>query len=327
MLKFRTEIEVAKSDWEIDYSTPVALLGSCFTDEIGNRLVDGMFDISVNPFGPLFNPISIAQVINETLDGKIYNSSELVLHQGKYHCLMRHSRFSDSSQENALTKINNVTAEFASFLKRCKYLIVTFGSSIGFKEITSSQIVANCHKIHPAKFERVEISISEIVNVWTQLIMRLRNENTNLRIILTVSPVRHIGYGLPADRLSKSRLIVSCHELSEIDYVRYFPSYEAINDDLRDYRFYAEDLVHPGSQAVEYVYDIFNKTFMHPSTIDKAYKWSSLCRRLRHRHQGDETYKVEFDAETLRMAEELSKQFSNPSALIERFNQYLKKCR
>lgn len=313
-MKWRTEISTPQLPVKIDHSSSVVLLGSCFTDEIGERLRQQLFDVDVNPLGTLFNPFSIADAIEDALDMRSFTTDELFCVDGTWRSLRRHSRFALSDREDSLNLLNDSMVATRKRLLSANVLIVTFGSAIVHRHIPSGRIAANCHKLPADNFAVEPLTVVDITGRWKPLIERLHTLNPGLNILLTVSPVRHIGYGLSRDRLSKSTLLVAVNELLS-SHVHYFPSYEIIVDDLRDYRWYADDMVHPSQQAVDYVCDLFRQSVMTPATISNADRWNKLSRRLLHRHSTPEAQDA-FIADTLKLARELA---SGNNALYQRF--------
>lgn len=326
-MKFRTEIEPLKKQGTIGHDTPLIMIGSCFTDEIGSRMYRRMFDVSVNPFGTLYNPESIASAIEAALDGKIYDRSDLFFHEGRYHTFNRHSDFSGYEPGPTLEALNDSLVKTRHRLSRCQVMILTFGSAMAFRHKTSGEIVANCHKLPASEFSLEELSVQQITGRMGSVIEKMRLTNPELKLIVTVSPVRHAGYGLTTDRLSKSRLLLACARLSEsMDNIIYFPSYEIMVDDLRDYRFYASDLVHPSDMAVEYIYDLFSRSFMDDPTRSTASRWKKLTDRASHRFAAGDRQAEAFREETIRLAGQLSKETESPET-FNRFKDFLSKCK
>lgn len=323
-MNFRTEIVPVKSIYRIDYDTGCAFVGSCFSDEIGKRMSDDMFDIAANPFGPLYNPESIASALERMIEGRKFVEDELFFSEGKYHSFERHSCFSQPDATKMAVDLNSNLEATRDYISRCQYLFVTFGSAIGFEEKANQRIVANCHKLSSQRFNRVELKIDTIVKRWSLMLKKLKTFNSDLKIVFTVSPIRHIGYGLVADRLSKSRLIVACHQLSGEPDVVYFPSYELLTDDLRDYRFYSADMVHPSDIAVDYIYDFFRATFMDKNVVEMADKWRKITLRCKHRFTEESEEKQIFINKTMDMAHQLASSLQNKTAIIERFTNYMK---
>lgn len=290
MKSFRTEIGAIGGMPEFDYTSRILLAGSCFSDEIGARLKRRLFDVAVNPFGALFNPISMAMAIDDIIDSRMTCETDFFRLNDRWVTFSRHSRISAGSAAEASDLNNRITRELRESLPSVSRYIFTFGSAIAWRHNPGNTIVANCHKQPSNLFSRVDIGINEITDRWTDTIRRLLQVSPDAKIILTVSPVRHIGYGLTADRLSKSRLIESCHRLCGLfaDSVRYFPSYEILTDELRDYRFYAADMVHPSETACDYIYDKFAEASMQPRTSEAASRFEKLTRRLLHRYASAE---------------------------------------
>lgn len=313
-MKWRTEISAPRLEVEISHDTSIVMAGSCFTDEIGARLRRQLFDAAVNPLGTLFNPESIADAITDAIEGRQFTPEELFEVDGTWRTLRRHSRFSLPDRDATLNLLNGSLDTTRQRLLTADLLIVTFGSAIAHRHLPSGVVAANCHKLPSDLFAVERLSVGDIVSRWRNLIDTLFGLNPRLNVIFTVSPVRHIGYGLERDRLSKSTLIVAVNELAG-DRVHYFPSYEIVVDDLRDYRWYADDMVHPSAQAVGYVYDIFRQSAMTPDTIAKADRWEKLVRRLEHRHSSQQA-EASFRNGTIAMAGELA---AGDNRLLQRF--------
>lgn len=302
----------------IDHATRIVMVGSCFTDEIGGKLRSALFDVSVNPFGTLYNPESMAEEIDCALNLNYFSKSDLFDENGMYRTFRRHSSFSSNDADEMIGRLNADLECTHSDLLNADLLTLTFGSSIIFNHLPSGKVVANCHKQDSRLFERRMMSAAEIAERWIQIIRRLKSVNPDIRIILTISPVRHVGYGLAADRLSKSTLCVACHEIARTfsnGEVIYFPSYEILVDDLRDYRFYKDDLAHPSDMAVEYVYDIFSKSFMTADVIDYAHRWEKLLRGLGHKPRSTESA---FKVQLLSKAEALADESPYKDSILQR---------
>lgn len=283
------------------------MIGSCFTDNVGERLARRHFDVDVNPFSTLFNPLSIASAINDALDGRRFDESDLTSRDGRYATFDRHSEFSDFDREALVGRLNVSTAAAAESLGRCDVLILTFGSAIAFRHVATGHVVANCHKADASLFDRERVTIEASVEAIGGVISRLKTMRPSMITILTVSPVRHSGYGLVEDRLSKSRLALACDRLtSELADTIYFPAYEIVVDDLRDYRFYADDLTHPSTAAVDYVYEIFSESFMTRETRALGEKWRKLALRAGHRHHPMDPSREQFERETELLAAALA---------------------
>lgn len=273
----------------ITHSTPVMLLGSCFTDNIGRRLDDDMFDITANPTGSLYNPYSVAEAIDRLIDDTPYKENELFFHQGLWRSLGHHSSFARASRDEALRAINTSMADGAAAIRRARVLIVTWGSATAYRYRPNGIIAANCHKLPAEDFEIVSMSTDDIIQRWENTVDRLRHVNPEIVIIYTVSPIRHKAYGLDGNTLNKARLIEAAHHFAGCADAIYFPSYEIMMDDLRDYRFYAADMLHPSEIACDYIYDIFAQSFFNNDTARLACESRKIAVRLRHRVMTDDS--------------------------------------
>lgn len=266
-MKWRTEIQPLAMQGLIGRDTKIATIGSCFSDTIGQRLAAHGFDVAVNPAGIMFNPLSIAAEIHATAHLSAADASRFVRRQmtagEMYVSLDRHSAFASPTAEGLGELIANSRAAFRTFLAAAGVVAVTLGSARGFIHNATGRVVANCHKIHPREFTAADFTLGEIAAALRGIVSDIRGLNPRAKIIFTVSPVRHAAYGLAADRLSKSLLIVAAHQIAgENQQAIYFPAYEALTDDLRDYRFYAPDLVHPSELAADYIFYLFARSFM-----------------------------------------------------------------
>lgn len=285
-MQFRTRLAPPPSSIVIDHTRPIVMLGSCFSSEIGNRLADRFFPVDINPFGTLYNPLSISRAINLILDRRHFGPTDLVEHDGLYHSMLHHGDFSSPSAEFTVNAINSRVDSAADFiLASGATLIVTFGSAIAFFLKSTGDIAGNCHRMSAGLFTQRDLSIEEIVEEWRKLIDRLLSLNPSLHIIFTVSPIRHKAYGYPADRLSKSRLLLAVNDLVNAypDATCYFPAYDIMMDDLRDYRFYAADMVHPSQVAADYIYVQFARTHYGPGVENVASDAVCYSRLLAHR--------------------------------------------
>ena len=270
--KFKLTLASKPSDNKIFYPNKVMLVGSCFTENIGAKFQYNLFETNENPHGILFNPISVQNAIFDYLENKKYKNDDLFYLNEVWNSWNHHSRFSGIAPNDALVKINQSINEAHSFLKKTNHLIITLGSAwlYTLNENAPSHhgvIVANNHKAPAQWFTKKLMSAVELTEILKMLVNRLKTFNPLLNIIFTISPVRHLREGLIENNRSKAVLIQAVHEVvSSEASVEYFPAYEYVIDDLRDYRFYAEDLVHPNYAATNYVWDNFVETYMNSET-------------------------------------------------------------
>ncbi len=283
-MDFRTKITIPTFDFTIDHSDKIMMMGSCFAENMAALLLDSGFQIDTNPFGTVYNPQSLASGIREVLSHKKYAISDLFLHQGLYHSFAHHSRFSSVSAETSLENINHKLDTSAIFLKTATFFIITYGTSYVYNLKSNGETVTNCHKLPDNHFIRKRLSIEDIVNDWSLLIKELKSYNPDLKILFTVSPIRHWKDGAHENQLSKSTLLLAIDELiRQNNSCHYFPSYEILMDELRDYRFYAEDMLHPSSVAIEYIREQFSETFFTSQTKSKVKEWKSIQKALSHK--------------------------------------------
>ncbi|MFA9392455.1 MAG: GSCFA domain-containing protein [Prolixibacteraceae bacterium] len=283
---FRTELATEKSAIEIEYQSSVMMLGSCFSDHIGSLLQKNKFSVHLNPFGVLYNPASIAQLLFLVLRNGQINLSGLTHFNNQWHSLLLHGSFSDSNADVLIRQANKAIRNTREVLANTNILFITFGTSWVYQWKASNEIVANCHKIPASQFHRFRLTLEEIVTEWTLLIEHLKNFNPALKIIFTVSPVRHLKDGLHENQLSKATLLLAIDQLIKQDQTNklaYFPSYEMVQDDLRDYRFYAEDMLHISDQAVHYIYEKFQNVFFSQQTVQTSKDIHSIVQLKEHR--------------------------------------------
>lgn len=271
---WRTQIVPEKKIKTIDHRSKIFLIGSCFSSNIGKRLVDAGFQTCENPFGILFNPKSIASNLLRLVEGRAYGHHELVEHEGLFHSMDHHGRFSSDNAEQTLGLINDEFQNGREALLDSDYLFISLGSAWTYVYSQTNLAVANCHRIPQDQFEKRLISNESVVADIQEVIEAIQKYNPKLQVVVTVSPVRHWKDGATENQLSKSHLIVASNELKErIPSCDYFPAYELLVDDLRDYRFYEEDMLHPNKLAVDYVWEFFGDSYFNEST-------KSLCKTI-----------------------------------------------
>lgn len=349
-MDFRTAIKPAPATIRVDHSSGIMMLGSCFSDNIGRRLLDGLFDVDVNPMGTLYNPASIASALDDIMERREFAAADLFEHDGRWHSFAHHSRFSGTDPEKVLKGINSRLRTAHDNLRLGRVLIVTLGTAWIFSLRATGRVVSNCHKLPQAMFERSRMSVSDIVTLWQPLLSRLREFNPSLQVIFTVSPIRHLADGAHGNQLSKATLLLAVDALIEaastvmpteavcpdgtillIDPVppmamEYFPAYEALMDDLRDYRFYAADMTHPSETAADYVYSLFASSHMSEATRGLAAACRKVTRRLAHRPMTDDKAAIErFEQSTLQLVESLSLSHPYLKKAITNYN-HLTKC-
>ncbi len=284
MSEFRTVVTIPKATGKISYNSSILFFGSCFSENIGDRFVERRFNATINPFGILYNPASVKQSLNILMDNRMFDDSMLFENKGLWHSFYHHSRFSSDDKQEVSGKINEQIASGHKRLTKAGYLFITFGTSWVYEHIKDRSVVANCHKLPSANFNRYRLTVEEIVNSYDELIVRLKEFNPGLKIVFTVSPVRHWKDGAHGNQLSKSVLFLAIDSLvKRFENVEYFPAYELVIDDLRDYRFYDEDMLHPNKQAVDYIWKKLSETYFDDSASDYVKAIEKVLRARSHR--------------------------------------------
>ena len=279
-MELLTKVQINPSETKIGYQDKILLLGSCFADNIGEKFGEHSFQATVNPFGTLYNPASIMKAI--TLSFEHDNKHYILQHNGLWHSMMHHGSFSHPDKNELLSRYNESLTIMRNALQEASTIVVTFGTSWIYQ--MEGMVVANCHKIPAERFRRDCMTVGQIIDMWLPLLVQIPNKHW----IFTVSPIRHIKDGLHANHLSKATLlqaidtlIVNARGLNPSSSYSYFPSYEIMLDELRDYRFYAEDMVHPSQVAVDYIWQRFVETYM---TVDTQSEMRTLHQLWRDRH-------------------------------------------
>ena len=265
-MKLQTIVDIKPSEWKIGYEDKILMLGSCFSDEIGRQMEERKMQVTCNPFGTLYNPLSIANAIHMT------ELPELVEYDGLWHSMAHHGSFSRATKEEAEKAVAESIETMQRALEEATVVIVTFGTAWVYELSAISHqpsvIVGNCHKMPEKWFSRRRLTVEEIVEAWQPILAQYADK----KWLFTVSPIRHVRDGLHENQVSKATLLMAVERLVESQKSkvesRYFPSYEIVMDELRDYRFYADDLVHPSSMAVEYIWERFCETFCTSQTIN-----------------------------------------------------------
>src|SRR5450755_3161944 len=281
---FFLPIQITAPAERIRYPQKILLSGSCFTEHIGHHMMEMKFDTLQNPNGILFDPLSVANSLISYLKPDLYSFEDLFFHNELWQSWKHHGLFSDTDQQNVLSKINLSQQAAHSFLKQADWLIVTLGSAFAYFLNEQNKSVANCHRAPAGWFTKKLLGVEEMPAVLDEAMHRLFDLNPNLQIVFTISPVRHIRDGVIENNRSKARLIEVAHQLvSKFNRTYYFPAYELVIDVLRDYRFYDKDLVHPNYMATNYVVENFMDHYMHPDTRLLAEEIRKLRVSYKHR--------------------------------------------
>ena len=301
-MELMTRIDIPESEWKIGAEARVLLLGSCFADEVGQKMAIGGLKAMVNPFGTLYNPASIAASLLRSISEREYGDDAVEWVRGEadgaWHSWMHHSRFSSANKDELLARMNGTMHEVADFLREADVLVVTLGTAIIYRLRESGMLVANCHKQPDSLFARECMTAYDIADQWKMLLRLLQSVNPRLKVIFTVSPIRHKRDGYHANQVSKGILLQAVDEIMKIGETgsanraedaaeawrcEYFPAYEIMMDELRDYRFYAADMIHPSEVAVEYIWQRFQDTYFNNKTKDAVARAAKEWRRGQHR--------------------------------------------
>ncbi len=285
-MNFRTPIntnDIQKLIKKINYQSKIGLIGSCFVENIGAKLSYYKFDHFVNPYGILFNPIAIEKSVADIVQKRVYTKSDLVFENERWHSLHHHSDFSNSDIKQILTAINDTIKKSYQALKGMSHVILTFGTAWVYHHIETNQLVANCHKIPQKNFIKRILSVTEIIKSLQNSIQLIQELNPEVQIILSLSPVRHLKDGMVANNQSKAHLLTAIHQVITEFQAFYFPSYEIVMDDLRDYRFYASDMLHPNQTAIEYIWDIFKNNWISDESYPILDQVDQIQKGLQHR--------------------------------------------
>lgn len=281
---FRTIVKIPEADFRINYSDELLTLGSCFSEHIGQKFADNKFKIVINPFGQLYNPASICNAIHRLITSRAYTESDLVYYNEQYHSFDHHSSFSGNTVEETLNSINEALAFASLQIRTAKVLFLTPGTSHAFRLKESGRIVSNCHKFPGSHFQTTLLKGDVILNQFKSAIEALWRINPTIKIAFSVSPVRYFAFGYQENTLSKSHLFTSIHALREMyPGIYYFPAYEMVIDDLRDYRFYKEDMLHPNDTAIAYVWQGIKKYLIEEKLWGVAEEIDRIRQAVLHR--------------------------------------------
>ncbi|MDH6306959.1 hypothetical protein M2459_003608 [Parabacteroides sp. PF5-5] len=311
-MEFRTEVSIPRAAFDFSYQDETMLIGSCFAENIGGKMEENKLAVDVNPFGVLYNPASIAQSLKMLLHPAHLVAGDLFEYEGVYHSFTHHSRFSSHSEAESLDKINHRLAVSSANLGTVSRLIVTFGTAYVYRLKRTGEVVSNCHKLPEKLFTRERLSAGAIVDEWNALLLSLWEQNPELKILFTVSPVRHWKDGAHHNQLSKASLLLAVDELQNRypDRIAYFPAYEIVMDELRDYRFYADDMLHPSPLAVAYIWERFTASFLSAESQQIMKEWQEVQKAINHKpfQPESETYR-RFISQTLLKAEQINNKF------------------
>ncbi|MBB4804759.1 hypothetical protein HNP38_000031 [Chryseobacterium defluvii] len=288
-MKFRTEVDIRESGQKIDVEDKIFSIGSCFASEMSDLFGQGQLQTVNNPFGTIFNPFSINTAVKRLHDSEFYTEEDLITFNDEFISLDHHTGFDTRYIHQTLEKINAKLEEGNAFLQDTDWVIITYGTSFIYEFLPKKKLVANCHKIPQRYFEKRLLTHHEITDAIYNTILSLKDIcKDEMQILFTVSPVRHTKDGMVENQLSKSKLITTVHEaISGLENCHYLPVYEILMDDLRDYRFYKEDMIHPNAQAVNYIFEKFGKAYFSEETKDFIKENFKIHKALEHKTEDE----------------------------------------
>jgi hypothetical protein len=310
-MKFRTEVSPEKQT-SIDYSGKSVFIGSCFSQHIHNQMKSVKLDVINNPFGIVYNPISVAQQLTEVVELKPYSHSDLDHTNERWFSFQHHSDFSFTNADECLNTINSSIEKSHQYLKSASHLFITLGTSWAYSLKEGNIPVSNCHKMDSKKFTKEIIDFKQMSIAFSTAIKRVKNLNPNIQIIFSISPVRHLSDGFFENQLSKGRLFELVHFCRQnFDNVSYFNAYELVLDDLRDYRFFTEDMIHPSEQAISYVWEKFIETFFTDHTKKQVLHIKKLTQAANHKpfNPASKAH-LQFVSKTVQQMEQLESELS-----------------
>jgi hypothetical protein len=328
-MKFSTPVELPKVKTKMQHTDRIMVIGSCFSEHIGTWLQQEKFRCLINPFGILYNPISIHDALERIMEGRPFTQDELEKgDDGLWHSMMHHGSFSGADPDKVLVHINESLREAHDFLKQADWLFITLGTAVVYEDKKTRKVVGNCHHFPAKRFEKKLLNPLEInVRLNSTLVNLLSQFNPGLNMVYTVSPIRHPGDGLHVNQVSKGSLLAGMYDLESVSSEFYFPAYEIMMDELRDYRFYADDMLHPSPAAIQYIQERFAETYFSRETKAVLKEWDALRLALAHRpiHPESEANKKFLRQNMLKLIQlkekfpyfELEKEIAQCKALLE----------
>ncbi len=280
-----TPVGIEPSTWRLNIKSKVVTIGSCFAEVLGDQLETHKFDACNNPFGTIFNPLTISKLINQAIDSRplnpalyIENTDGIWLHHDLHSSIWGHSK------AEIVSKMESKLQEVRQFLQKADLLVLTFGTAFAYRHKGTNQLIGNCHKLPADRFIKELLNNDQIQNAVEEIIFKLLTYNRKLKIMVTVSPVRHTRDTLPLNQVSKSILRLLCHRLSDkFPHITYFPAYEIMQDELRDYCYYKEDLIHPNRLAEEHIFDVFKSGYLDEPAKHFVEQWATILQMLNHK--------------------------------------------
>lgn len=292
-MDLRTKVHIPAQEVRISYSDPVMFIGSCFASEIGSKMKEGAMPVMINPAGTVYNPVSVAETLRIIMEEKEFTREDIYCYKDTWLSFSHYTDFSSQDPEKIIGKINRSTKEASEFMKNAKYLFITFGTSWIYRLAENGRPVSNCHKLPASFFTRELLTVDNITQLWNELLSEINAHWPEMKIIFTVSPVRHWKDGAHGNQVSKSILLLAIENLLNHPAAPgYFPAYEIMMDELRDYRFYDKDMLHPSETAVEFIWELFSEAWIEKESMKIWTEASAVTKATRHRVTGDSPQKT-----------------------------------
>ncbi|MBD3583369.1 GSCFA domain-containing protein [Flavobacterium selenitireducens] len=283
-MQFTTPVPISKSGFPISYDSRLFSMGSCFAENIAQKLDHFQFRNVVNPFGILFHPLALEKAFGFFCDGKVFDGSDVFFHNGRWHCFDVHSGLSSPDKESLITTLNQITSDASETLREATHIVITLGTAWVYRNNGSGEFVANCHKVPQREFSKELLAPEAVSRSVSAMCDVIANLNTGAHVIFTISPVRHLKDGFVENQRSKSHLISGLHaSIEKRENCHYFPSFEIVMDELRDYRFYASDMIHPNQVAIDYIWERFVSSWIADACADDMSEVDAIRKALAHR--------------------------------------------
>jgi hypothetical protein len=319
-MELRTKVNIAPSPEKITYKNGAMFIGSCFASSIGSQMEMGRMPVMINPAGSVYNPVSVCNTLDIITSGKEFLKDNLYNNNGTWLSFFHYTDFSSDDPLRVLEKINNKSGKALSFLKNAGFLFITFGTARVYRLKETGQIVSNCHKLPSTYFETALLTVNEITELWSGQLDNLHKLFPQLKIVFTISPVRHWKDGAHGNQISKSVLFLAVEELlNHPTAPGYFPAYEMVMDDLRDYRFYKDDMIHPSSLAINYIWEAFSENYIEKNTFKLYNEVVKISRACNHRIGTESGTKIrEFALQMQKKISEIETKAPEIDLLIEK---------
>jgi len=316
-MELRTVVNIKPSPDKITYTHGSAFIGSCFASSIGEKMEQGKLPVLINPAGAVYNPVSVCNTLDIINTGKQFTIGDLFNYNGTYVSFYHYTDYSSEDPSLILDKINSRSKDASEFMNNCRFLFITLGTARVFRLKSTGEIVSNCHKLPASFFETQLLTIDQIVELWKKQLDRLHTLFPALKVVFTVSPVRHWKDGAHGNQVSKSVLFLAIEELlNHSSSPGYFPAYELVMDDLRDYRFYKDDMLHPSDLAVDYIWEAFTGAYFENKTLNIYNEVLKITKAVMHRMKNDSGSRIkEFAVNMLNKISEIEKSY--PAIVLE----------